>query len=240
MKSILTMVLVVTFVTGYSQEGENFSCKCCNSSLKVLLEGKSVDKLYVHGCSGTGMGNMATSFLMPSGTPPKIVEVEGEAPDYSPLENFTCRYSPGLVTDGDVKTAWVEGVDDYGIGELIIVSCIDLKKPLQIWAGYGKSPEIFAQNSKPKKIKTLIIRGDNPGYTQYGTWYYNLQVIKQMDVELKDFNGFQPLTIPSFEITTYVDLNENKTEYNYFLGIVIMDVFKGTKWSDTCISEIKN
>lgn len=240
MRNMLTALLILVLSASYAQEGENFSCHCCNSSLRILLEGKTVDKLYVHGCSGTGMGNMATSFLMPTGTPPKIVEVEGEAPDYSPLENFTCRYSPGLVTDGDTKTAWVEGVNDYGIGELIIVSCIDLKKPLQIWAGYGKSPAIFEQNSRPKRIKTMVIRGDNPGYTQYGTWYNNLQAVKQLEVDLSDVNGFQALTIPSFDVTTYVDNNDNTVEYNYFLGIVILDVYKGTKWSDTCISEIKN
>jgi hypothetical protein len=234
MKIILAKLLALILVTGYSQEGEDISCKCCNSSLKLLLEAKTVDKLYVKVCGES------TSFLMPAGTPPKVVEVQGEAPDYSELAAWTCRYSPDLVTDGDVKTAWVEGTKDYGIGEIIIVTCLDLKKPLQIWSGYGKSPAIFTQNSRPKKIKTLIIRADNPGYTQYGTWYEHLQVVKQMEVELKDLNGFQTLTIPTFEVSKYVDRNQNNTEYNYFLGIVILDVYKGTKYSDTCISEIKN
>jgi hypothetical protein len=239
MKTILSIVLVTTSLLSYSQYGENFSCKCCNSSLKVLLDGKSVDKIYVHSCNGTGSSDLATSFLMPSGTPPKIDTSDGAA-DYSPLEAWTCRYAPGLVTDGDTKTAWVEGAKDYGVGELIIVACLDLKKPLQIWAGYGKSPAIFTQNSRPKKIKTMIIRADNPNASQYGTWYEHLQVIKQTEIELKDLNGFQTLSIPSFEISKYVDKNQNNTEYNYFLGIVILDVYKGTKYSDTCISEIKN
>jgi hypothetical protein len=240
MKYIFTIVLTMILLPFFSQEGENFSCKCCNTNLKLLLEGKSVDKIYVHGCNGTGSSNMATSFLMPSGTPPKPVVATDEAPDYSEIEKWTCRYAPGLVTDGDEKTAWVEGSNDYGVGELIIVACLDLKKPLQIWAGYGKSPAIFTQNSRPKKIKTMIIRGDNPSPSQYGTWYNNLTVIKQSEVALKDLNGFQSLSIPSYDISKYVDSNQNEMEYNYFLGIVIMDVYKGTKYSDTCISEIKN
>jgi len=240
MKIIPAIVLVLASYMSYAQYGDNYSCKCCNSALKVLLEGKIVNKIYVHACNGTGSSDLATSFLMPSGTPPKIVQPKDEPPDYSVLEAWTCKYAPGLVTDGDTKTAWVEGAKDYGVGELIIVSCLDLKKPLQIWSGYGKSPTIFTQNSRPKKIKTMIIRGDTPGRTQYGTYYEHLQVIKQMDIELKDINGFQSLTIPSYTVSKYDDSNQNQMEYDYFLGIVIVDVYKGTKYSDTCISEIKN
>lgn len=128
MKYFLAMLLAMGFVTGYSQYGENFSCKCCNSNLKALLDGKSVSKIYVHACNGTGSSDLATSFLMPSGTPPKIEQPKDEPPDYSVLEAWTCRYAPGLVTDGDTKTAWVEGAKDYGVGELILVACLDLKK----------------------------------------------------------------------------------------------------------------
>ena len=205
------------------------------------MEGKTVNEVYVHSCgSGTGSGSLASSFLMPSGTPPKIEVPQDDAPDYSPLEAFTCRYAPGLVTDGDTKTAWVEGSKDYGIGELLIVSCIDLKSPVQIWAGYGKSPAIFTQNSRPKKIKVLVVQSDAGDPTQYGSYYRNLKVINQAVAELKDLNGFQPLAVPAFTASSYKDKDQNIREYNYFLGIVILDVYRGTKYSDTCISEIKN
>lgn len=242
MKTKLTILFALSLATGFSQEGENFSCGCCNNSLKQLTEGKTVPEVYVHFCgSGTGSGGLASSFLMPTGTPPKVVgDPEEGAVDYSVLEAWTCRYAPGLITDGDTKTAWVEGAKDYGVGELVLVSCIDLQKPIQIWSGYGKSPAIFEQNSRPKKIKVLVVQSDAGDPTQYGSWYRNLKVIKQTDIELKDINGFQPLLVPAFNSSSYTDNNENTKEYNYFLGIVIMDVYKGTKYSDTCISEIKN
>lgn len=225
----------------FAQEGESFPCTCCNAELKELAAGKTIERLYVHGCGGIGMGHLASSFLKPSGVEPKVVVIPGDAPDYSKLDAWTCMYSPGNVTDMNTKTAWVEGMADYGIGEVLIVSCLDLKKPVQIWAGYGKSPAIFTQNSRPKKIKTMIVQGDTPGYTQYGTEYHNLKVVAQADLELQDVNQFQSLTIPPFEIVSYLNKDQNSyVDHNYFLAIQILDVFKGAKWSDTCISEIKN
>lgn len=238
---MLTIFLALCVVASHAQEGENFSCKCCKSSLKQLAEGKIIPEVYVHFCgSGTGSEGLASSFLIPTGTPPKTADPKDGAVDYSALETWTCRYAPGLVTDNDTKTAWVEGAKDYGIGEVLVVSCIDLKKPVQIWSGYGKSPAIFVQNSRPKKIKLLVVQSEAADPTQYGSWYRNLKVIKQTEVELKDLNGFQPLGIPAFSASSYTDKDQNKRDYNYFLAIVILDVYKGTKYSDTCISEIKN
>lgn len=242
MKIILTLLFAMSLATAFSQEGENFSCQCCNSAVKQLAEGKTIPEVYVHFCgSGTGSGGLASSYLKPTGTPPKV---EGDpkegAVDYSVLEAWTCRYAPGLITDGDTKTAWVEGSKDYGVGELVLVSCIDLKKPVQIWSGYGKSAAIFTQNSRPKKIKVMVVQSDAGDPTQYGSWYRNVKVIKESELELKDLNGFQSLVIPAFDVQSYKDKDQNKREYNYFLGIVILDVYKGTKYSDTCISEVRN
>lgn len=241
MKHFIGFAFILLFGIPVFAQEESFPCKCCNAELKGLAEGKRIESLYVHGCSGVGTGPMASSFLKPSGTEPKVIEVEGEVPDYSKLEAWTCTYSPGNVTDGDTKTAWVEGMTDYGIDEILIISCVDLKKPIQIWAGYGKSAVIFTQNSRPKKIKSMIVQAETPGYTQYGTVYYNLKVVAQVETELRDENQFQSLTIPTFEIVSYLNKEQNSyVDYNYFLAIQILDVYKGTKWSDTCISEIKN
>lgn len=60
-------------------------------------------------------------------------------------------------------------------------------------------------------------------------------------INLKDVNNYQTIKIPDYKVETYVHKAfDSKIEYAYFLGIEILDVYKGTKWDDTCISELRN
>ena len=59
------------------------------------------------------------------------------------------------------------------------------------------------------------------------------------EVSLIDRNGFQPLGIPNFSKGTY-EFQGQQWEYNYWLVIEILEVYPGTKWTDTCISEVRN
>ena len=134
-----------------------------------------------------------------------------------------------------------KGVKGYGIGEAIIVPCLDLKKPVEIWAGYGKSSSIYQSNSRQSKIRITIVQAELYGPTQYGTVYKNLKIIEENVVKLKDINNYQNLSIPEYEKETYFsEQYGSEVEYNYFLGIQIIEVYKGAKWDDTCISEIRN
>ena len=144
------------FLTTLSLKGqmESFPCKNSNPELKNLFKGQIIKSLNVHECYGPGLGNLSSSFLMPSGPAPKIIEdTEGGPPNDDAYVNWTCTYTVGKITDNDPKTAWVEGVKGYGTGEVIIVPCLDLTKPVKIWAGYGKSEAVYSTNSRPKKVR---------------------------------------------------------------------------------------
>jgi hypothetical protein len=220
---------------------ESFPCKCCNPNLKDLFKGEVYKSLYIQGCDGSGHENLSSSFLMPSGTPPKIIEyADGPANDAAYVE-WTCRYSVGRISDNDPKTAWVEGVQGQGIGEVLIVPCLDLKKPVKIWAGFGKSDAVFSSNSRPKKIRTVVIRTPHGDPTQYGAEYKDLTIIAEGTAFLIDKNGYQNLPVPKFNIELYLPKDfDQKVEYQYFLGIEILEVYPGSKYEDTCISEITN
>ena len=237
----LPLCLLLSYHLAFSQE-ESFPCNNANPALKNLFSDKQLASLYIHACSGEGLHGLTSSFLKPSGETPTIIESpDGDPPDDDAYVRWTCKYAPGNLQDNDPKTAWVEGVDGYGAGEVVIVPCLDLQKPIEIWAGYGKSGNLFMFNSRPSKVRLYIIESQIDDYTQYGTAYKSLTILTMSETTLQDINGFQPLTVPAFSPAKYYSEKFNKEmDYSYFLGLEILDVFKGSKWKDTCISEIRN
>ncbi len=237
--NLLALFFLFSWGSVMAQE-ESFPCKAANPELKKLFAGQKIAQLYVHACYGPGLQAMASSYLKASGMAPKIIEdPEGGIPDDTDYVNWTCKYSMGNIADNNPATAWVEGVNGYGIGEVLIVPCLDLNMPVKIWAGYGKSASSFSNNSRPKVVRLAIIQAEMDGATQYGTVYKNLHMVSQSIVVLKDINGYQNLPTPYFKPSTYRD-GENQLDYTYFLGLEIIEVYKGDKWDDTCISEIRN
>ena len=239
----------------YCQIYEPSPCNCCgNAALKNLLKGLKVDELYVHAC-GIGKAHyLSTSFLKPGGKAPVNPTKD---PGYKPAndedaaaaeENFnvnfdkwSCMYSASMLSDGDTKTAWVEGVEGYGKGELVIAPAIDLTIPAEIFTGYGKSEALRLANSRPKIVLVHIIRlkPKSGGASQCGMQYENLIKVASKQVLLQDVSGFQKLPVPAFKREKYKAENQD-WDYTYWLMIEIVDVYPGTKYKDTCISEIRN
>lgn len=103
---------------------------------------------------------------------------------------------------------WVEGKDDYGIGETIKLSTNQSFSSITILNGYVdlKRLDLYKKNSRVKRFKVLDV--DN-----------NLEYV----FELEDVVEFQ----------TFIFQKETKN-----IIMTIDDVYKGDKWSDTCISGI--
>ncbi len=126
-------------------------------------------------------------------------------------------YDASNLEDWDLSTAWVEGRDDYGLGERINFSffCQDyrddgvVERTFEIYNGYTKSENSWRNNSR---VKTLILgRGDSAIATLH------LEDIR----EPQSFNITLPSTYDSTEL--------------YF---EIADYYAGDKWSDVAITEI--
>lgn len=136
------------------------------------------------------------------------------------------NYNAGNVKDNNKSTAWVEGVEGYGIGEKISFSTnisynygmiLELDS-IGIINGYAKSSAAFNENCR---IKKLIIRASKESAFDYE-------------------DGDKPLvfvfTVEDTPKIQYLKfkLPINATEIEMEIG----DIYKGSKYKDTAISEI--
>ena len=127
----------------------------------------------------------------------------------------TIHYVPKNVHDFDLRTAWVEGLEDYGIGEEIEIEfklSANLKVThIEIFNGYSKSEKAWKENSRVK-VFSLHVNESLLGYLNLEDTY------KGQRFELGSLGG---------------DENEELV-----LTLRIIEVYKGDRYMDTAISEI--
>lgn len=117
--------------------------------------------------------------------------------------------------DFDLRTAWVEGVKGYGIGEYIEYYFEALSPRITeiiVYNGYFKSEKAWEDNSRVKKFKLYV---DNKPYAI---------------LELQDCRATQ-----CFKVEPLQSKIKNK---DLVLKFEILEVYKGKKWDDVAISEI--
>ncbi len=170
------------------------------------------------------------------------------------LNEWCGTYSSSKAQDGKPSTAWCEGVQGEGIGEVLLGPVIQNGDSVEIWAGYGKTRGTFVANNRPRQIKVyvlLVMEHSN------GDAWTNLIPVAENTVELADLNQFQPLPLPKFSNSFKIlakkcqsfvptvdvagDRNHLTTWHTpyYQVGIKLLSIFPGQKFTDTCISEIR-
>lgn len=134
-----------------------------------------------------------------------------QTPISSSCLNENGRVFNSITMSDKLGEPWVEDGDGYGIGEWISFS-IRSKQTIYISIGYVDfdKPELYTENSRPKKIRLYL--DDN---------FYK-------DVELKDTPDFQKIKLPPNRFGP--DMTKLKIE--------ILEVYKGTKYDDTCINMV--
>lgn len=131
----------------------------------------------------------------------------------STLQSNTNRYNVSNLIDNNSATAWVEGKASYGINEYVEFSSTKPKyfQNIIIKPGYLKTFDTYTQNGVPKKIQIIIDDGKVQGRTiSFPNTYFNNDIL---------------ITFPQ-------KIKANKVKF------IIKDVIKGSKYEDTCISEI--
>jgi len=137
----------------------------------------------------------------------------------SELTHSQSPYAAGNIIDGKKDTAWVEGVEGDGIGEYVE---LEVDKPqfvtqIGIIPGYAKSKDIYFKNNRVAKLKIVL----NNEY--------------EIENELVDeFNRFNTKTHKDFQL---IDVGPYEKKVSK-IRLIIEGVHKGSKYSDTCISEI--
>lgn len=126
----------------------------------------------------------------------------------SELQENKTIYSGDSLGNLNLESPWVEGSKGDGIGEYIILN-INASEVF-ILSGFisYQKPYLYEQNNRPKKIKISFPESN------YQDIYF----------DLADTPNPQKITL--------------KEDYNGKLKIEIIDIYKGSKYSDLCISSI--
>lgn len=166
-------------------------------------------------------------------------------------EPLNRKYDVANLFDGDFTTSWVEGADGNGIGQFIYISIPEDCKTINIVNGYGKSKTHFSQNNRVKRLKATLHVGINPvGALSEVAYLFKLSPLdKQFFIDLTDNDSLQTIVFP-FQLHEFNELKEAVKESYFeqfsdpiyqmatFLKLEIESVYKGSKYDDTCISEI--
>jgi hypothetical protein len=135
----------------------------------------------------------------------------------------TASYEPKNIHDLNYGTAWVEGVSGHGIGEFVIYH-IPPNNPrinkLIIVNGYVKSDKTWKENSRVKKLKMYL---DDKPYA-----FLILQDVKNEQIFTVDLIGYSDRK----------DYNALLIKPWYSIKFEIIEVYPGTKYQDTAITEI--
>lgn len=236
MKQMILLFFLFISLPVFSQAYEGSPCASYeNSDLKEQVLSGYIPELRFNGMEVySNYQFWATSSLKPDVKKPTPKKEEEDYEYKEKVDSWTCMYTPYSLTDYDSKTAWVEGATDDGIGETVFVR-VDSQKPIVIWAGYGKSKVLFEANGRPRKVKVTVWagkKGEDPGAAWEMFNVSDLKTIAHHEIELKDKNAYQPLSVPKHKL---------KADDNFtMISITILSVYKGKKYADTAISDIKN
>jgi len=174
----------------------------------------------------------------------------------APTDNTFGRYGMHQIFDGDLKTCWAEGTASSGIRETLYIAVPEGARALSLANGFQKSQSLYRANNRIKTIGlTMFVGISREGdATELFTVYHATKFQGTKNLALQDIFGFQIVPLP-FDWSQVQAFKENlpaqfksrqnladkslKLDVQYVLQIKILDVFKGTKYDDTCISEIK-
>ena len=147
----------------------------------------------------------------------------------SELTEGATVYSAKNLLDGNYSTPWVEGASDFGKKQKIQLKLYGNPSKfnsynyenithLYLLNGFRKNEKTYYENNRIKTLR-LWVNGKDCG-----------------TVELKD-KPFR--TVNDFNFAYEADLLNSERLWNVkTIEIEILDVYKGTKYNDTCISEI--
>lgn len=119
-------------------------------------------------------------------------------------------YNAANAYDGRFDTAWTEGVDGDGLGESLSLFASEeqLVSGIHIANGYWKSEKLYYENNR----------------------------ISELQISLSNGNIYTYILSDVFE--NYDTIIFSSPQYCSSITLTILDVYKGSKYDDTCITEV--
>lgn len=181
-------------------------------------------------------------------------------------QTFTpSRYGPGKALDGDLSTSWAEGAEGAGIGEWFTLALYRAPEALGFHNGYGENRNLFSKNNRVKELSLRFYAGLNiSGFaTEWTTFFDALPISDARTVRLSDSMEAQRISLPfnraeiekgmrefreseavrTWDFPQAEEMNVDGSEglarsYRLLIRMEITDVYQGTNWDDTCITEL--
>ncbi len=135
------------------------------------------------------------------------------------------RHDPHKVLDNDLDTAWCEGMNGDGIGQSLT---FELKgaiiSGIGIINGYAKNEGAYQGNNRIKKVKVIMVQKNGEKREEV------------VDLPKKDISKLNREVVAPF-IDWVADFGD-PYETTRSITLVIQEVYPGSKYRDTCISEV--
>ena len=128
-----------------------------------------------------------------------------------PTPNYI--YQPHLISDGNPNTTWAEGVAGDGIGEFVLFT--------------------FQNQVQIRDVE--IINGFATMHPQLGDLYFLNNRLQTARIEFED--GAEEISLRD-AVKTSQTIKFNKPHISKTAKLIIKGVYPGSKWRDTCISEL--
>ncbi len=158
------------------------------------------------------------------------------------------KYSAYNMFDEDISTCWAaKGSKNLKLNFLVHSPLETLK----IYTGYGKSKKLYFENNRPKKIRVSLsaLAGWKDEVTETGRAYSSVLPVWSGVFKLKDKMKWRKIKLKankskqSEALKKAVEgLSEEQRKgaiKTFMVTIELLDVYKGSKYNDTCISEIE-
>ena len=182
----------------------------------------------------------------------RLYRVTSELEDPGPREFG--RYGAHNLFDGKKATCWAEGRPDSGLGEALYVDLPRRAKAVWLVNGYPKRDDLFQKNNRLKTVRLSLLAGfiNLGGTTELFTSFFTSGPAQEVEIELADSPQPQRIALPFSWPRAEAFQNESRSDRGYsppsgfppelaerfFLKLVITGVYRGSKWDDTCLSEL--
>jgi hypothetical protein len=152
------------------------------------------------------------------------------------------KYGATNLADKDSTTCWAEGSDSDGSGEYVWFVIPESTEILRIRNGYQKSEEVFFANNRPRNIQFELYACYEPiAYVSesHNGFFFSEKLFTAKNT-LKDEFGYQDILLDFNWPDIHESLSHDRTfpKDRFLLKLKIVDVYKGSKWNDACISDI--
>jgi len=135
------------------------------------------------------------------------------------------RHDPSRTLDRNLDTAWCEGATGDGIGQSLTFELKDvIVSGVGIINGYVKNEETFQSNNRIKKIKLIMVQKNGENKEEI------------VDLPRRDVHRLNREAVAPF-IDWVLD-NGDPYETTKSITLVIQEVYPGSRYRDTCISEV--